>query len=129
MSSWRVVVCRFAHRLSTWSKLVPAVAALLKSISAARLKWGPKSAGASPGPACYGQGGEQATLTDANLMLGYLDPGFFLGGEMALDYERAEKVIASRVAEPLDLQIERAAFGIHDIVSEDVARAFSDSCF
>ena len=88
------------------------------------IKVGPQSAGASPGPACYGQGGDQATLTDANLVLGYLDPGFFLGGEMSLDPVKAEQVITSQVAEPLDLELERAAFGIHDIVSEDVARAF-----
>ena len=88
------------------------------------IRVGPKSAGASPGPACYGQGGEEATLSDANLVLGYLDPEFFLGGEMRLDRARAERVITARVAEPLGLSLERAAFGIHDIVSEDVARAF-----
>ena len=88
------------------------------------IKVGPNSAGATPGPACYDQGGDRATLTDANLMLGYLDPGFFLGGEMSLDRDKAEQVIRSQVAEPLDLQIERAAYGIHDIISEDVARAF-----
>ena len=88
------------------------------------IRVGPRSAGASPGPACYGQGGEEATLSDANLVLGYLDPDFFLGGAMRLDRNRAERAIATRVAEPLGLSLERAAFGIHDIVSEDVARAF-----
>ena len=88
------------------------------------IKVGPRSAGASPGPACYQRGGENATLTDANLVLGYLDPGFFLGGEMSLDREKAEQVIIEQIAEPLRLTSERAAFGIHDIVSEDVARAF-----
>lgn len=88
------------------------------------IKVGPRSAGASPGPACYNQGGDRATLTDANLILGYLDPAFFLGGEMSLDTTKAEQVIRTQVAQPLDLTIERAAFGIHDIVSEDVARAF-----
>ena len=88
------------------------------------IRVGPRSAGASPGPACYGQGGDEATLTDANLVLGYLDPHFFLGGDMTLDRARAEQVITTRVADPLDLRVERAAFGIHDIVSEDVARAF-----
>ena len=88
------------------------------------IRVGPKSAGASPGPACYGQGGEEATLSDANLVLGYLDPDYFLGGTMRLDRARAERAIATRVAEPLGLGLERAAFGIHDIASEDVARAF-----
>ena len=88
------------------------------------IKVGPRSAGASPGPACYDQGGELETLTDANLLLGYLDPEFFLGGEMSLDPAKAERAIRAQVAKPLELEIERAAFGIHDIVSEDVARAF-----
>ena len=88
------------------------------------IRVGPKSAGASPGPACYGQGGRDATLSDANLVLGYLDPDYFLGGEMRLDRSLAERVITDRVAMPLGLALERAAFGIHDIVSEDVARAF-----
>ena len=88
------------------------------------IRVGPRSAGASPGPACYGQGGTQATLSDANLALGYLDPDYFLGGEMRLDRSRAEKAIEDRVAKPLGLTLERAAFGIHDIVSEDVGRAF-----
>ena len=88
------------------------------------IRVGPKSAGASPGPACYGLGGKEATLSDANLLLGYLDPDYFLGGEMPLDPSLAEKAIARRVAEPLGLTLERAAFGIHDIASEDVARAF-----
>ncbi|MBT5194619.1 MAG: hydantoinase/oxoprolinase family protein, partial [Rhodospirillaceae bacterium] len=85
---------------------------------------GPHSAGADPGPACYGQGGAAATLTDANLILGYLDPEFFLGGEMSLDKSAAEEAIAETVAGPLDLSLARAAWGIHEIVDEDVARAF-----
>ncbi|MBH62285.1 MAG: methylhydantoinase [Alphaproteobacteria bacterium] len=85
---------------------------------------GPRSAGADPGPACYGQGGEQATLTDANVVLGYLDPDFFLGGEMALDRAAAETAITGNVATPLGLSLTRAAWGIHEIIDEDVARAF-----
>jgi N-methylhydantoinase A len=85
---------------------------------------GPRSAGADPGPACYGRGGTAATLTDANLVLGYLDPGFFLGGAMALDTAAAERVIGEQIAEPLALSPARAAWGIHEIVDEDVARAF-----
>ncbi len=88
------------------------------------LKVGPRSAGAQPGPACYGQGGTRPTLTDANLMLGYLDPAFFLGGKMSLDMAAAERAIADGVATRLGVETLRAAFGIHDIISEDVARAF-----
>lgn len=88
------------------------------------IRVGPRSAGADPGPACYGLGGTSATLTDANLVLGYLDPEFFLGGTMALDRRAAESVIRQTVANPLELEFLRAAWGIHEIVNEDVARAF-----
>jgi N-methylhydantoinase A len=85
---------------------------------------GPRSAGADPGPACYGRGGEDATLTDANLILGYLDPAFFLGGEMALDREAAAAAIDRDLTRRLGLDTARAAWGIHETVNEDVARAF-----
>src|SRR5882762_2077610 len=75
------------------------------------LRVGPHSAGADPGPACYGRGGTAPTVTDANLALGYYDPGFFLGGRMALDRAAAERALA-RVAEPLGLGIAEAASGI-----------------
>jgi N-methylhydantoinase A len=88
------------------------------------LRVGPRSAGADPGPVCYGRGGTKPTLTDANLVLGYLDAGFFLGGAMALDRSAAETAIRDSVAKPLGLETLRTAWGIHDIVSEDVARAF-----
>jgi N-methylhydantoinase A len=88
------------------------------------LRVGPRSAGADPGPACYGRGGRFPTLTDANLVLGYLDAGFFLGGTMALDRLAADAVIRDGVAGPLRLELLRAAWGIHDVVNEDVARAF-----
>jgi len=88
------------------------------------LRVGPRSAGADPGPACYGAGGKSATLTDANLVLGYLDPAHFLGGEMALDVEAAKRAITETVAAPLDLNLIRGAWGIHEIINEDVARAF-----
>ena len=84
---------------------------------------GPRSAGADPGPACYGRGGTQPTLTDANLVLGYLDPGFFLGGEMTLDRESAERAMGELAAR-LGVDSARAAFGIHETINEDVARAF-----
>lgn len=85
---------------------------------------GPRSAGANPGPACYGRGGTDPTLTDANLVLGYYDAATFLGGKMALDLEAARRVVSDRIAEPLDLELMRAAWGIHEAVNESVASAF-----
>ena len=70
------------------------------------LNW---SGGAVPGPAAYGRGGTQPTVTDASLALGYLDPEFFLGGSMTLDIEAARKAIDTHVAKPLSLSIEEAA--------------------
>ena len=87
------------------------------------MKVGPRSAGASPGPACYGLGGEEPTVTDADLLLGYLDPDYFLGGEMALYPERAERAIRSWVAERLGVGVTEAASGIYRIVSENMAAA------
>ena len=88
------------------------------------LKVGPRSAGANPGPACYGKDGGYAALTDANLLLGYLDPDFFLGGEMKLDKRASEIAIEKNVGLPLSLSTLRASWGIHDSASEDIARAF-----
>ena len=88
------------------------------------LKVGPRSAGANPGPACYGKEGGYAALTDANLLLGYLDPDFFLGGEMKLDKRASEIAIEKNVGLPLSLSTLRASWGIHDSASEDIARAF-----
>ena len=88
------------------------------------IQLGPRSAGADPGPACYGRKGRDATLTDANLVLGYLDPAFFLGGKMRLDPDRAADAIQSTIARELDLPLARAAWGIHETANEDVARAF-----
>ena len=88
------------------------------------LKVGPRSAGANPGPASYGKNGTSAALTDANLMLGYLDKDFFLGGEMKLDKQAAEVVIQETVGAPLGLSPLRTSWGIHDSASEDIARAF-----
>ena len=85
---------------------------------------GPRSAGAAPGPACYGQGGQAPTLTDANLLLGYLDAGFFLGGAMRLDRDAAAAALARTLAGPLGVDTLRAAWGVHEAVNEDVARAF-----
>jgi N-methylhydantoinase A len=88
------------------------------------LRVGPRSAGAAPGPACYGRGGAEPTLTDANLVLGYLDPAFFLGGGMALAPDLARDAIMTRVGAPLGLDLLRAAWGIHETINEDIARAF-----
>ncbi len=81
---------------------------------------GPESAGAMPGPACYSQGGEAATVTDANLVLGYLDPGRFLGGERRLDMAAAERAV-DQVAGALGVDRLRAAHGIHRIVNTNMA--------
>jgi 5-oxoprolinase (ATP-hydrolysing) len=86
------------------------------------LKVGPRSAGSDPGPACYGLGGTQPTVTDANLVLGYYDPGFFLGGRMALDLAAARAAIAT-IAAPLGLSIEEAAWGVHKVVVESMGAA------
>jgi N-methylhydantoinase A len=87
------------------------------------LRVGPDSAGADPGPACYGRGGDQPTVTDADLVLGYLDPGFFLRGRMALDAGAAREAIRRAVAAPLGLTVEEAAWGIHRSVDESMANA------
>jgi N-methylhydantoinase A len=86
-------------------------------------KVGPESAGSEPGPACYGRGGERPTVTDANLVLGYLDEAYFLGGAMPLDRAAAEAAIRRHVAEPLGLSLTDAAWGIHAIVTENMANA------
>lgn len=85
---------------------------------------GPSSAGARPGPACYGLGGTTATLTDANLLLGYLDAGFFLGGKMQINPDAAASAIDREIGASLGLPVVRVAWGIHETANEDVARAF-----
>ncbi len=87
------------------------------------LKVGPDSAGADPGPACYGLGGREPTVTDADLLLGYLDADFFLGGRMRLDVEAARRAIEERVARPMGLELTDAAWGIHRVVNENMAGA------
>jgi N-methylhydantoinase A len=87
------------------------------------LKVGPDSAGADPGPACYGAGGQEPTVTDADLLLGYLDADFFLGGRMRLDVEAARRAIETRVAQPMGLSVTEAAWGIHRVVNENMAAA------
>ncbi len=87
------------------------------------LKVGPDSAGADPGPACYNLGGRQPTVTDADLLLGYLDAEFFLGGRMRLDRGAAERAVSEHVARPLGLDPTAAAWGIHRVVNENMAAA------
>ncbi|MEM8822921.1 MAG: hydantoinase/oxoprolinase family protein [Pseudomonadota bacterium] len=88
-----------------------------------RLQVGPDSAGSEPGPACYGLGGNNPTVTDAGAVLGYLDPNFFLGGQMALDMDKARTAIQEKVAGPLGLSLTEAAYGIHQLANESMASA------
>jgi N-methylhydantoinase A len=85
------------------------------------LRVGPKSAGADPGPACYRKGGAEPTVTDADLVLGRLDPAFFAGGRMPLDVEAAKAAIQERVAGPLGLSVAEAAAGIARVVDSNMA--------
>jgi N-methylhydantoinase A len=87
-----------------------------------RLEVGPRSAGAEPGPACYGHGGAEPTVTDANLLLGRL-PAALLGGEIPLDREAARQIVQTRIARPLGLGLHEAAAGIVEIVNNNMARA------
>ena len=86
------------------------------------LKVGPDSSGADPGPVCYRQGGTEPTVTDADLVLGYLDPKYFLGGKMQLDLDGARKALG-RLGEKLGMTPEQVAWGIHQIVNENMANA------
>jgi N-methylhydantoinase A len=88
-----------------------------------RIIVGPDSSGADPGPACYGRGGAAPTVTDADLLLGRIDPAGFSGGRMALDRPAAEQAICREIAEPLDLALELAALGVSEIVDENMANA------
>jgi N-methylhydantoinase A len=84
---------------------------------------GPESASSMPGPACYGRGGAEPTVTDANLVLGYLNPDYFAGGSLRLDTDAARRAITTRVAQPLGLSVEDAAWGIHTIVNTNMELA------
>ena len=87
------------------------------------IKVGPASAGADPGPMCYGKGGVDPTVTDANVVLGYIDPNNFNGGAIRLDIELAKRGVQENVADPLQLSVERAAWGIHAVVNSSMERA------
>ncbi|MBL8699102.1 MAG: hydantoinase/oxoprolinase family protein [Alphaproteobacteria bacterium] len=85
------------------------------------LRVGPHSAGSEPGPACYGRGGTQATVTDASVVLGWIDPSFFAGGALALQPDLAREAVRKTVAEPLGMSIEEAALGIHRVINAQMA--------
>jgi len=88
-----------------------------------RIAVGPDSAGAQPGPACYGQGGSEPTVTDADLVLGRIDPAKFSGGKIALKVADAERTVAERIGAPLALATDHAALGISEMVDENMANA------
>lgn len=87
---------------------------------------GPQSAGADPGPACYGRGGDSPTSTDADLVLGYLNPDFFLGGEMTVDRALAEKALKEKIADPLGIDVVEAARAVRKIVDHSMSDAISE---
>ena len=87
---------------------------------------GPQSAGAVPGPVCYGAGGTEPTVTDACVTLGYLDPGYFLGGNMDIDAAGARKAVEDHVATPLGLSVEAASAAILSVATENMVQAISD---
>src|SRR5262245_16206354 len=88
---------------------------------AGALRVGPRSAGALPGPSCYGRGGSEPTVTDCNLLLGYLDRGSLLGGALAIDHAAAEAAIRTRLAEPLGVDVRSAAAAVIDVVNHAMA--------
>ena len=87
------------------------------------LRVGPRSAGSDPGPVCYARGGELPTVTDADLILGYLDPAHFAGGAFALDRDAALRALEQRIARPLGVDAARAAWAIHEAVNASMAAA------
>jgi N-methylhydantoinase A/acetophenone carboxylase len=94
----------------------------IASVAGGVLRVGPQSAGALPGPVCFGLGGKLPTVTDANLVLGWLDPDYFLGGARRLDVDKAREAIAEHVANPLCISVEEAAWRIRQTVETDVGR-------
>jgi len=91
--------------------------------SGGALQVGPQSAGSFPGPVCYDIGGEEPTITDANLVLGYLNPDYLLSGELKVNFDKAYSVLESKIARPLNMDVLQAAYGIHLIGSSNMMRA------
>ncbi len=87
------------------------------------LQAGPESAGASPGPVCYDKGGEVPTITDANVLLGYINPGHLVGGALKLNADKARAAFEAKIAKPLNMTLERAAYGAHLIAASNMIRA------
>ncbi len=87
------------------------------------LQAGPESAGASPGPVCYDKGGETPTITDANILLGYINPGHLVGGALKLNADKARVSFEAKIAKPLNMTLERAAYGAHLIAASNMIRA------
>ena len=87
------------------------------------LQIGPESAGADPGPVCYNHGGEEPTLTDANVVLGYLNPAYLVGGELELDSDKAYRAIKEKVADVLSMDTYEAAYGAYSIANASMMRA------
>lgn len=85
------------------------------------MRVGPRSAGSEPGPACYGRGGEDPTVTDASIVLGYINPEYFAGGTLQLYPEKSYAAIKKKIADPLGMSVEEAALGIHRIVNAQMA--------
>jgi N-methylhydantoinase A len=85
------------------------------------LRVGPHSAGSEPGPACYGRGGELPTVTDASIVLGYIDPAYFAGGTVPLDPALAYRAVQEKIAQPLGISVEAAALGIHRVVNAQMS--------
>jgi len=90
------------------------------------LKMGPQSAGANPGPACYDRGGELPTCTDADLLLGYLDPDFFAGGRIRLNMAKARTAVENYIAKPLKLDLYEAAVGMYNVINVNMAAAIRE---
>ncbi len=87
------------------------------------LNVGPESAYSYPGPVCYDRGGEKPAVTDANLLLGYLNKDFFLGGEMQINYDKCHRMMKEKIADPMKMSVEKAASGIFQIVNQSMADA------
>jgi len=99
----------------------------IASVEDGELSLGPESAGASPGPACYGLGGQDATVTDADVVSGIIDPGLFAGDDISLDADRAESVITDDLAEPLGVSPEEAAFRVRDDLERQIGEYITDT--